>query len=126
MRRAKAGNASDTDIIIVRAWMLWPFARTGNTDEIIVQAWMLWSMCALVTWTQSSCSEHALRDETTANNGGFGTSSVKSTAVTESNDASRTAQTSVRPGNASSAEDFMVLVCHGLVGAEVKQAFWKL
>ena len=32
--------ARNADGIIVRAWMLWPIARTGNTDGIISRAWM--------------------------------------------------------------------------------------
>ena len=29
---------------IARAWMLWPFARTGNTDVLIGRTWMLWPL----------------------------------------------------------------------------------
>ena len=40
-----ARTTNITDILIVRSWMLWPFARIGgigNTDVLIVRAWMLW------------------------------------------------------------------------------------
>ena len=31
-----------TNVLIVRTWMLWPFARTGHADVLIVRTWMLW------------------------------------------------------------------------------------
>ena len=37
-----SGHSHALDVIIVRAWVLWPFARTGHTDVIIVRAWMIW------------------------------------------------------------------------------------